>query len=315
MNPRYSVVIPAYRAGRTIEATLRSVYLQTTHDFDVAIVDDGSPDDTVERARTLADERVTVLHQEHLGPSAARNLAIASTHGEYVCPLDADDLLLPHFLETMGAALDRNPDAGFAYTDAWTLDDVTGRIRRASAKAYQRPPTPAPTDRRAFFRELLDRNFVLCCVLIRRSVLEEVGGDDVRISGSEDWELWLRVVASGWSAVEVPGRLAVYREGQPASNSGDPLKMSRSVGAVYDLVAADERVDEADRARAVAYRASVRDLEHAIVDPSPRGPRDRVLDPLKRLRRRVLATVIGWHRSPPPPVRDLLQRTGAVARR
>lgn len=307
--PRFSVVIPAYNAERTIEATIRSVYLQTTDDLEVAVVDDGSTDGTIERVLAVADERVTIHRQENAGPSAARNLGIARTSGMYVCPLDADDLLLPSFLETMAAVLDRDEGAGFAYTDAWALDASTGRVRRTSAKAYQRPPRPAPTDPKQFLRELLDRNFVYCCSLIRRTVLEEIGGYADALNASEDYELWLRIVAHGYRAAMVDGRLAVYREGQPSSHSSDPLRMTRAKIGVYDLVATTYPVDEATRARAVALGARWRHRERRLLNTPPAGPAYRALELLKMVRRKALGP-FRWYRDPPAEVRQLLDAAG-----
>jgi len=149
--------MPAFNAARTIGSSIRSVLNQTEQDFEVVVVDDGSTDDTPERAQSFAsDPRVRVIAQRNRGPSAARNAGLASARGLYVSMLDADDLWLPEYLEVMGGALDANPDAAFAYTDAWVLDDQTGRIRRKPAMFYQRPPRTVP-DARTFFLLLLDR--------------------------------------------------------------------------------------------------------------------------------------------------------------
>ena len=126
-SPRFTIVIPAFNAARTIGSSIRSVLQQTEQDFEVVVVDDGSTDDTVECARSFAtDPRVRVISQRNKGPSAARNAAVAAARALYVSMLDADDLWLPEYLEVMGGALDGNPDAPFAYTDAWVLDDGDG---------------------------------------------------------------------------------------------------------------------------------------------------------------------------------------------
>jgi glycosyltransferase involved in cell wall biosynthesis len=305
--PTFSVVIPAYNAARTIASTLRSVLQQTRDDFEIAVVDDGSADDTLVRIAELDDDRITVHRQQRQGPSAARNLAIAQTRGTYVCPLDADDLLLPSFLERMGAALDADLDAGFAYTDAWTLDDPTGRIRRASAKAYQRPPKPPPGDATSLLEVLLDRNFVYGCTLIRRSVLDELGGYAEELGCSEDYELWLRIAGHGYRGVKVDGRLAVYREGQVVSNSSDALRMALAHVAMYERAATTYPVSEAMQAIARSKAERWRLTADRLTTPTPshsdafvsalRATRARVLDPLR------------WHRSRPAEVERLLEAT------
>ena len=307
-TPTFSVVIPAYNAGRTIEATVRSVLLQTRQDFEVSIVDDGSTDDTVARVGRFDDHRVTIHQQQNAGPSSARNRGIACTSGRFVCPLDADDLLLPTFLERMGTALEHDSGAGFAYTDAWTLDDLTGRIRRASAKAYQRPPDPAPRDPGAFLRVLLDRNFVYGCTLIRRGVLDEVGMYATELPRAEDYELWLRIVANGHRAVNVDGRLAIYREGQVSSNSADALHMARAQVLAYERVATYS-VDEPMRNDALRRAARWRHNEARLTGaPSPRAQR-RVVELLREGKRRALEPH-RWYRSPPREVQALLTASG-----
>ena len=307
--PTFSVVVPAHNAAETIEAALRSVLLQTRSDFEVAVVDDGSSDDTAERVIALGDERISVHRQERSGPSAARNRAIAQTHGTYVCPLDADDLLLPTFLERMGDALARDSDAGFAYTDAWTLDDATGRIRRASAKAYQRPPEPSPADAAAFLRVLLDRNFVYGCALIRRSVLERVGGYTEELPCAEDYELWLRIVAHGFRAVKVDGRLAIYREGQTASNSGDAIRTASAQVLTYERVAASYPIEEAVRSEALARAARWRSVEERLAGAPTSAGHGHAGRLLRATKRRLLEP-FRWHRSSPAEVESLLAATG-----
>ena len=306
--PTFSIVVPAFNAARTIEATLRSVQQQTRTDLEVAVVDDGSQDDTIERVLALGDERFTVHRQEHGGPSAARNLAIARTHGTYVCPLDADDLLLPTFLERMVAALEADEGAGFAYTDAWTLDDATGRIRRASAKAYQRPPEPSPREAPAFLSVLLDRNFVYGCALIRRAVLDELGGYDAELGCAEDYELWLRIVGNGYRAVKVPGRLAVYREGQAVSNSSDAMRMARAQVLAYERVAAMSSVPEEIRVAARANAKRWRATERSLSEPPSPGRGAAVQNAVRSVGRRVLEP-LRWHRSRPAEIDSLLEAT------
>jgi glycosyltransferase involved in cell wall biosynthesis len=227
------------------------VLQQTEQDFEVVVVDDGSTDDTVECARSFAtDPRVRVISQHNKGPSAARNAGVAAARGLYVSMLDADDLWLPEYLEVMGGALDANPDAPFAYTDAWVLDDGTGRIRRASAMFYQRPPRTLP-DARAFFLLLVERNFVYTSVTVRRSILDEVGTYDEDLSTGEDWDLWLRIVGRGLRPVRPPGLLAIHRN-HPSSLVNDTSKMTRNICEVYRRIADDPAVDA--EARTLARR-------------------------------------------------------------
>ena len=307
MTPTVSVIVPAHNAARTIRSTLESVFRQSRNDLEVIVVDDGSSDETHARLTEVEDERLVVLRQPQAGVSAARNRGIGEARGRFVCPLDADDLLLPRFLETMGAALERAPAAGFAYTDAWTLDDRTGRIRRASAKAYQQPPPTPPHDPLEFFRLLLERNFVYGCTLIRRTVLEEVGGYCADLHTGEDYELWLRIVSRGYGAVLVPGRLAVYREGQPSSSSMNAVRIHGDNVRLLESVATSYPVDASLRRRASERADEQRRLEHRAREGASRG--HTALRPLRLARRRLLRPY-RWPRTRPPEVEALLEATG-----
>ena len=134
-DPLHSVIVPAYNAGETIGQAISSVIAQTSPSFEVVVVDDGSRDATPELLRRMAqeDSRLRVVRQENAGPSAARNVAIERAAGTYLTFLDSDDLLLPSYLETMGAMLGADAEIGLAHARAWVLDDAAGggRVRRA----------------------------------------------------------------------------------------------------------------------------------------------------------------------------------------
>lgn len=109
MSETYSVVIPAYNAGQTIEEALRSIVSQDVAPATVIVIDDGSTDDTAARARAF-DPRVEVIRQENGGCGAATNRGIAAVATPLVAFLDSDDLWLPRKVERQLALLDARPD-------------------------------------------------------------------------------------------------------------------------------------------------------------------------------------------------------------
>jgi glycosyltransferase involved in cell wall biosynthesis len=259
VSPTFSVVMAAYNAAATIDAAIRSVLAQTRDDWELVVVDDGSTDDTASRVATYASSgRVRLVGQPNLGLGAARNAGIREARGEVVCVLDSDDLWLPHYLAAMADALEREPEAAMAYTDAWVLEDATGRILKESAMATGRPPLPPPDEPLAFFLELLERNFVYVSAAIRRSVLDRVGLYETSPVGCEDYELSLRIAAAGHRIVHVPGRLAVYRL-RSDSMSSDTRAMERGRREVYRLVARYELPSSAREAVANRLAAVTRD--------------------------------------------------------
>jgi len=227
----FSVVIAAYQAASTVGEAIRSVLSQTRQDFEVIVVDDGSRDATAAVAEAIAaeDHRVRVHGQANAGPSAARNRGISAGAGKYVSMLDSDDLWLPEYLAEMGRALDLDPQAGFAYTEAWEFDEASGRFRKGTAMGRQHPPEKTLPHER-FVSELMQRNFVYNSVTVRRSVLEQVGGYDEGMKHGEDYELWLRIAISDFTAAMSAGVRDAYRavlERHPASPRVRALAMAR----------------------------------------------------------------------------------------
>jgi glycosyltransferase involved in cell wall biosynthesis len=290
--------MPAHNASATVEAAIRSVMLQTVEDFELIVSDDGSTDDTPARARRFDDPRVRLLTRDRAGgPSAARNAAIAVAHGEFVSMIDSDDLWLPSYLEVMGQALEDDPDAGLAYTDAWVLDDETGRIRQKTAMAYQRPPEVPPADPRRFVRLLVDDNFVFSHATVRRSVLEQVGDYDERLGWGEDFELWLRILEAGYKAVRKAGPLAIYRR-HSRSRTADLGRAYEGMCQTYTVILSEHALD--DEARAIAHARYEWWLKQrdTFVHPSPLEHLLRVARPIKnRLLDRTL-----WREEPPTDV-------------
>jgi glycosyltransferase involved in cell wall biosynthesis len=249
--PTFSAVIPAYNAGSMVQSAIRSVIAQTREDWELFVIDDGSQDDTFDRASEIGDERITCLRQENQGPGPARNLGIERAGGKYVSFLDSDDLWMPTYLESMGEALERAPEAGLAYTDAWSLDDETRRIHRATAMSWGRPPVEPPSDHEQLLLRLVSDNFILTSATVRRAVIEEVGAVDPTLPRVQDYELWLRIVRAGHDVVRPPGLLAIQRERADSISKREDLTTSCLV-RVMEGVASDERLS--DEVRGLARR-------------------------------------------------------------
>lgn len=112
MSVKVSMIIPCYNAGRYLGECLESVRAQDERDFEVIVIDDGSTDNTLDIAQAYAmkDERITVLHQDNQGVSAARNLGLSRATGEWVTFVDGDDLITPDMLSVMLGAADEKTD-------------------------------------------------------------------------------------------------------------------------------------------------------------------------------------------------------------
>lgn len=200
--PLVSVVVPAYNAVRTLAATLQSVLDQTVQDFEVIVVDDGSSDGTVEVAQAVDDQRIRVIVQENGGAGAARNTGIADAAGTWVAFLDADDVWLPIKLERQLAYLSGFADVHAVQAGALFVDDSLEVL-------HARRCTPSKD---ALWETLLFQNLpaFLSTLLIRRSILEEIGYFDTELEILEEWDMAIRASRfANMGSIEEP--LCLYR--------------------------------------------------------------------------------------------------------
>jgi glycosyltransferase involved in cell wall biosynthesis len=228
-----SVVIPAHNAASTIDETLRSVRAQTHRALEIIVVDDGSTDETVRVVghHLSADPRIQLIMQESGGVAAARNAGISRARGDFIAPVDADDLWHPDKirlqLEAMRAG---GPRMGLIYTH-FAIIDAESRIVAEVSEGCQEGDV---------FLALCERNMVGngSSALIRKAALETTGGYDSRLraqraQGCEDIKLYLQI-AEKWTFGLVPQPLTGYRR-LPGNMSSDSLQMVRS----FDLVAGE----------------------------------------------------------------------------
>jgi glycosyltransferase involved in cell wall biosynthesis len=224
-KPRISVIIPAYNAGSTIEAAINSAQDQTCRDIEIIVVDDGSTDDTAMRVHAMqaGDARIRLHRQTNEGPSAARNAGLALARGEFVAPLDADDLWHPTKLEKQLAVFAANPRAGLVY--AWSrVINVEGTIRARKLPLLARGEVHAA---------MVAVNFIGggSVPLIRTEILREFGGYDVSLrTACEDFKLQL-LIAEKYEYDLVPEFLVGYRwhPTQLSANFGDMMRGRRRV--------------------------------------------------------------------------------------
>ncbi|MDB5693169.1 MAG: glycosyltransferase family 2 protein [Alphaproteobacteria bacterium] len=227
--PLVSVIVPAFDAEATLAETLRSALAQTWPNIEVIVVDDGSTDRTAGIAARFEaeDGRVTLLRKDHGGVSSARNLAIAHARGDYVAPLDADDLWHPTKIEKQVEAARRGAvPPGFVYT-LFRRIDMAGHVCGSG---------PQESLRGLVVHRHLHRNFVGngSAMLIRRDALLEAGGYDERLLRGEDYLLQLRI-ASRHRVEIVPEYLVGYRL-SPGSLSSDWRTALPSWTAIRRLV-------------------------------------------------------------------------------
>jgi glycosyltransferase involved in cell wall biosynthesis len=224
-----SVIVPAWNAGATIDATLLSVRAQTYSPLEIVVVDDGSMDGTasVVEAHAADDPRIHLIRQTNQGVAAARNAGIAAAKGEFVAPVDADDLWHPDKIRLQVEAMRMaGAKAGLCCTGVHAID-AEARI----VGTYV--PDPGPFALASLCRVNLVGNG--SSALMPRALVVACGGYDPSLraagaQGCEDWQLYLRIVESH-SFTVVPACLTGYRQ-HPGQMSGRLEEMVRSAELV-----------------------------------------------------------------------------------
>lgn len=183
-----SVVVPVYNGARYLREAIDSALGQTYSPIEVVVVDDGSTDKSPRLLSEYAD-RIILLRQPNRGVAVARNTGIARCTGEFIAFLDQDDLWQPTKIEKQIQAFQSNSDIGLIHTQTAFFDE-----KIAAFVSPQLISQPSRMVGACFDRLLLGNPIVNSSVVIRLSVLHQVGGCDLRIRGNtcQDYDLWLR---------------------------------------------------------------------------------------------------------------------------
>jgi teichuronic acid biosynthesis glycosyltransferase TuaG len=245
--PRISVIIPAYNSEAVLPDALRSIEAQTFADWEAIVADDASTDGTPAAAESFGERFRLIRSAQNQGPAGARNQAIAAARGELLAFLDADDYWLPEYLAEQVFLYERSEreqrGVGIVACDAL----IFGPNGRAEGTYRERVPFPEPLT----LAKLLVANPIFVSALAPRSVVEEAGGFSTECFGTEDHDLWIRVLELGYRAVTGDEALAVYRLGE-GSVSASVAGMARNTQTVYRR--ALERGRLGPRERWIAHR-------------------------------------------------------------
>jgi glycosyltransferase involved in cell wall biosynthesis len=215
--PFFSVVIPTYNRGGLIVKTLDSVFSQTFRDFEVVVVDDCSTDDTERLLEPYSrrGEIRYVRHERNCERARARNTGMERAAGAYLTFLDSDDLMYPTNLEDAALYAGANPEVRL-FHNLYELVDERGRV----LCRYDFPSLADPV------RAITGGNFLSSVgVFVHRDIYARYRFDPAPVlTGSEDWDFWLRVVAD-----HRPGRIDKVNNGvvQHGDRSTNGLELER----------------------------------------------------------------------------------------
>lgn len=227
-SPCVSVVIPTYSHREYVLQAVNSVRSQTFTDYEIIVVNDGSPDDTDELLRPLvrSGEITTYISQENAGQGAARNRGISEARGEFVVLLDDDDCLPRDRITWQVEALRSHADVGVVYGYPQPVDAEGNFVEPHDA--YNSLPTwPWKGPSGDVYTAMTQRCWIVSPgqAMIRRCLLDNAAFDPV-IRGCDDWDLWLRIAENHRFLFE--DRLSLLYRLHGSNASRDTLTMRRN---------------------------------------------------------------------------------------
>jgi glycosyltransferase involved in cell wall biosynthesis len=214
--PLVSVIIPAYGHAEFILQTIDSVLSQTFQDYEIIVVNDGSPDRTAEVLQPLIKKGlVHYIEQVNSGVAVARNTGLSHSMGKYIAFLDDDDIWPSNKLEWQVKIMET--------CELVAVGGVTGLV---GSEGQLIPPTEAGEKPRLLdFEELFRGNPFLSPgqVLIDRSAIIAIGGFDSSIWGVDDLDAWVGLARIG--RFEIRGELALYYRVHETNASRNYVRM------------------------------------------------------------------------------------------
>lgn len=250
-QPLVSVIIPAYKVAPFLAETLASVFAQTFSDFEVILVNDGSPDtDEMEKVIEPYRDRIVYLRQENRGAGAARNTGLRSARGRYVAFLDGDDIWLPSFLSEMVSFIE-----GYDLVYANAL--LFGASQVAGLTYMDTNPSSGEVTAESLLAERC--NIITSGVLARREPIIELGMFDETLRNSQDFDMWVRIAKRPGARLAFLPKVLLKQRHRPGSLASDSIKSVEGELKVMAKVALRDDLTEAERAameRTVSFRSA-----------------------------------------------------------
>jgi glycosyltransferase involved in cell wall biosynthesis len=244
----FSIIIPTYNRGDIISHSIESALKQGYANFEVIVVDDGSKDQTEKIVKSIHNPCLFYYKKDNAERGAARNFGIEKAKGDYITFFDSDDILYPNFLQNaydVAVKHDLPPFFHLAY-----------EIKNQRNKILHKMNYIKSDD-----TDFIKRGNYLSCigVFIRKDVVNNFKfNEDIRLSGSEDWELWIRLIAH--HGIKTDNRISaclIHHKGRSVSTVNESkLLIRKNLSLFYAF--RDEAVRE-------KFGRSIRKIESHIL--------------------------------------------------
>jgi glycosyltransferase involved in cell wall biosynthesis len=217
-SPRVSVIMPAYMTTHLIAGALDSILCQTFQEFEIVVVNDGSPD-TPELEKVLAPyrEKIVYIKQENKRAAGARNTAIRQAKGEFLAFLDSDDKWLPEHLASQMKLFEQDPTLDFVYCDGLVESSDWNKNFMAMCPSYGEATFEALAVERC--------QIPVSTVVVRKRALEKANLFDETLLRCDDYDMWLRAAFWGAKVGYSKNVQARFSGTRPGALSASNLKM------------------------------------------------------------------------------------------
>lgn len=189
INPKVTVLVPAYNAEKYIGKAIDSVLAQTFTDFELLVINDGSTDQTENILRSYADDRIRLINQTNQGIAAALNLGLLNARAELIARFDADDICMPERLELQYRFLEAHPEYIIVGSDADYIDRDGSFVFTCRL--------PAHTHKEIRELALTKCPFIHSAVMFRKAPILQAGGYNKNAFAFQDHLLWSKIIRNG----------------------------------------------------------------------------------------------------------------------
>ncbi|HUD64272.1 MAG TPA: glycosyltransferase family A protein [Candidatus Sulfotelmatobacter sp.] len=240
-GPSISVIIPSYNTAPLIANCLDSVFAQSFSDFEVVVVNDGSPDRAqLEEALRPYLAKIVYIVQENKRAAGARNTAIGKARGEFFAFLDSDDSWFPDHLASQMELFRKDPGLDLVYADAVLLSD-SPRQKTFMEKC--------PSEGAATFEALVVERcqIPVSTVVARKAAILRAGLFDENLARCDDYDMWLRTAFFGGKIDWRRKRQARLFLGRPDSLGSSRSKMAEAYWKILEKAATTLPLTDAQR--------------------------------------------------------------------
>jgi glycosyltransferase involved in cell wall biosynthesis len=194
--PLVSIIMPVYNYGKMFQKSIESVFNSTYKNFELIIVNDGSEDEyIINKLKSLENHpNIKIVNQNNGGPANARNNGIKFSQGEYILPLDSDDMISAEYIQTCINIIRRDKNISPVYCDTNHVGQMQGIENRPEWSKER----------------LIQGPFIVNCSMFSRESFEKCGGYDEEMKGWEDYDLWVRMMMNGYVGKRIPKPLFTY---------------------------------------------------------------------------------------------------------